>query len=144
MADGAPRPRGTGPRGGATKGRPRSAPVSRLLARALRSAGGGAAEEIDPEILRKGIENAASKIEALPREGSFEETEEKLSDIEAALVRRLAKGLGPAAAAAVETRVAEALGETAGIPPGIVERMRRALTRREVRLRLGLPALTLF
>jgi hypothetical protein len=115
-----------------------------VLARALRSAGGGAAEEIDPEILRKGIEKAASKIEALPREGSFEETEEKLSDLEAALVRRLAKGLGPAAAAAVETRVAEALGETAGIPPGIVERMRRALTRREVRLRLGLPALTLF
>lgn len=114
------------------------------LARALRSAGGAAAGEIDPAILRNGIEKAVSKIEALPREGSFEETEEELSSIEAALVRKLAKGLGPAAAAAVEARVAEALGETAGIAPEIVERMRRALTRREVRLRLGLPALTLF
>jgi len=116
----------------------------KLLAGALRSAAGAAVAEIDPEILRKGIEKAASKIEALPQEASFEETEAKLSDLEAALVRRLAKALGPGAEAAVESRVAEALGETAGIPPEIVDRMRRALTRREVRLRLALPALTLF
>jgi hypothetical protein len=115
-----------------------------LLARVLRSEGGAVVAGVDPETLRKGIEKAVSKIEALPPEGTFEETEEKLAAIEASLVRRLAKGLEPAVSEAVEASVAEALGETGGIPPEVVERMRRALTRREVRRRLGLPALTLF
>jgi len=44
----------------------------------------------------------------------------------------------------VERGVAESLGDTAGIPAEIVDRMRRALTRREVRRLVGLPPLTLF
>jgi len=44
----------------------------------------------------------------------------------------------------VEAGVAEGLDDTAGVSPEIVERMRRALTRREVRRRLGIPSLTLF
>lgn len=114
------------------------------LAAALRSAGDAGARDIDQEILRKGTGKALSKIEALPHDGSYEETEEKLSVIEAALLRTLARGFSPAAAAAIDASVAEALGEIAGIAPEVVDRMRRALTRREVRLRLGLPALTLF
>ncbi len=118
-------------------------PRLEFLAATLRSLGSAATGGIAPEILRKGIEKALLRIEALPHQGSFEETEQKLSDIEASLVRKLSKGLEPAVSAAVEASVAEALGETTGIPPEVVERMRRALTRREVRLRLGLPALTL-
>jgi len=113
------------------------------LAEALRSAGDAGAGEIDPDILRKGIRKAVSKIEALPRERPFEEIEEKLSVIEAALLRVLARGFSPATAAAVDESVVELLGETAGVAPEIVERMRRALLHREVRRRLGLPALTL-
>jgi hypothetical protein len=113
------------------------------LAAALRASRETPAGAIDEVILRNGKERAAERIEGLPRDGSFEEIEQELSKIEAALVRKLSKGLEPGAAAEVETRVTEALGETAGISPEIVERMQRALTRREVRLRLGLPALTL-
>lgn len=110
---------------------------------ALRSAGDAGEGGIDREILRKEVGKAASKIDALAREASFEEIEEKLSAIERALVRNLATRLAPAAAASVEASVAEALGETAGVAPEIVERMRRALVRREVRRRVGLPPLTL-
>jgi histone H3/H4 len=113
------------------------------LVRALRSAAHAAGGEIEEGLLQKEIGKAVSKIEALPHDGSFDETEEKLSKIEAALVRRLARALGPAAAAAVETAASEALGETAGIAEEIVDRMRKALVRREVRRRLGLPFLTL-
>jgi hypothetical protein len=117
--------------------------LERLVA-ALRSAEGGVAGGIDRETLRQGIEKAVAKIEALPREGSFEEIEEKLSAVEASLVRKLAKGLAPAVSSDVQASVAEALGETHGVSPEVVERMRKVLTRREVRRRLGLPAITLF
>ncbi len=43
----------------------------------------------------------------------------------------------------VESRVAEALGDVAGLSPHVVERMRTALTRREVRSLAGFPPLTL-
>ncbi|MGE5347146.1 MAG: hypothetical protein ACM3JH_14425 [Acidithiobacillales bacterium] len=119
------------------------APKLDALAEVLQSVGDAGAGEIDQEILRKGIGKAVSKIEALPREGPFEEIEEKLSVIEAALLRTLTRGLSPATAASVDASVVEALGETAGVAPEIVERMRKALARREVRLRLGLPHLTL-
>jgi hypothetical protein len=119
------------------------APKLDALSEVLQSVGDAGAGEIDQEILRKGIGKAVSKIEALPREGPFEEIEEKLTVIEAALLRTLARGFSPATAAAVDASVVEALGETAGVAPEIVERMRKALARREVRLRLGLPHLTL-
>ncbi len=114
------------------------------LADALRSAEGAAPGGIDPGILKTGIGKAVAKVDALPRDGTFDEIEEKLSAIEASLLRSLAKGLSPEASAEVEAGVVTSLGETAGISSEVVERMRRALTRREVRRRLGLPALTLF
>jgi hypothetical protein len=123
---------------------PEIGPRLELLAAALRSAERGAPGEIDPEDLRKGIEKALSKLEALPPEGTFEEIEEELSAIEASLVRSLLKGLSTEGSVAVETAVAEGLGDTAGVSSEVVERMRRALTRREVRRRLGIPSLTLF
>ncbi len=119
------------------------APRLEALCAALRAVESLAVGGIDREILRKGIEKAVSKIEALPREGPFEETEEKLLAIEASLVRGLEKGLDAEASAAVQASVGEALGEIASISPGVVSRMRAALTRREVRRRFGLPALTL-
>ncbi len=93
--------------------------------------------------LRKSLSSAASKIEALPRDLSFEESEEKLSVIEASLVKSALRVLPSEQQALVESRVSSALGDVAGVSPAVVERMRRALTRREVRLLLGLPALTL-
>jgi hypothetical protein len=93
--------------------------------------------------LRKPLDAAASKIEALPREGSFEESESALSAIEASLVKSALRVLPSEQQALVESRVSSALGDVAGVSPHVVDRMRRALTRREVRLLLGLPALTL-
>jgi len=43
----------------------------------------------------------------------------------------------------VEARVAEGLGDVSGVSKEIVDRMRRALVRREVRRLLGVPPLTL-
>jgi hypothetical protein len=43
----------------------------------------------------------------------------------------------------VEERVASALGDASGLSPRVVERMRAALTRREVRALAGFPPLTL-
>jgi hypothetical protein len=115
-----------------------------LLVEALRSAESRVPTGIDPEVLRKGIEKAVSRIETLPREGAFDEIEEKLSAIEASLLKSAAKSFSAELSAAVEAGVAESLGETAGIATEVVNRMRRALTRREVRRLLGLPSITLF
>ncbi len=93
--------------------------------------------------LRKPLLAAASKIEALARDLSFEESEEKLSAIEASLLKSALRSLPAEQQSLVESRVASALGDVSGVSPAVVERMRRALTRREVRLLLGLPALTL-
>jgi hypothetical protein len=43
----------------------------------------------------------------------------------------------------VEARVSDALGDVSGLAPHVVERMRKALTRREVRALAGFPPLTL-
>ncbi len=93
--------------------------------------------------IRKAVIGAASKIEALPRDLSFEESEGALSAIEVALVKSALRSLGPKQREFIEGRVAADLGDVAGVSPAVVERMRRALTRREVRRLLGLPALTL-
>ncbi|HQR45884.1 MAG TPA: hypothetical protein PLB02_08670 [Thermoanaerobaculia bacterium] len=114
------------------------------LVEGLRAAGAESPGGIDGDVFRKAIGKALSKLEVLPENGSFEEVEEKLSAIEASLVRSLRKGMTPELSAAVEAAVAEGLGDTAGVTPEVVERMRRALTRRETRRRLGLPSLTLF
>jgi hypothetical protein len=115
-----------------------------LLSKGLREpsrpfAPGGA----DEDFLRRVREKAAAKVDAIPREGSFEDSEERLSVIEASLVREVLRNLGPKQKEFIESRVAADLGDVAGVSPAVVERMRRALTRREVRLLLGLPALTL-
>ncbi len=63
--------------------------------------------------------------------------------IEASLVKAALRRLPPEQQSLVESRVSSALGDVTGVSSAVVERMRRALTRREVRLLLGLPALTL-
>ncbi|MBK9064784.1 MAG: hypothetical protein IPL89_16590 [Acidobacteria bacterium] len=120
-----------------------------LLSKGLRAANErfATAEGIE-DFLRRVSEGgallaAAAKVEALARDLPFEESESALSAIEAALLRSALKGLPPKQKELVESRVSAALGDVAGVSPAVVERMRRALTRREVRLLLGLPALTL-
>jgi hypothetical protein len=93
--------------------------------------------------LRKPLDAAVSKIEAMPRDLSFEESEGALSAIEASLVKSALRALSPEQNEFVKSRVASALGDVTGVSPAVLERMRRALTRREVRALLGLPALTL-
>ena len=118
--------------------------VFALLSAGLRAASAHpAAGEGDEDFLRRLREKAAAKIDALPREGPFEESERALAAIEASLVKSALRGLPPEQQSLVESRVSSALGDVAGVSPAVVERMRRALTRREVRLLLGLPALTL-
>jgi len=120
------------------------APRLQGLVDALRLAENVAPTEIDREVLRKAVGKAVARIEVLSSDAGFDDIEERLSAIEATMIRTLRRALSPEASAAVEAGVAEALGETAGISSEVVDRMRRALTRREVRRRLGLPALTLF
>jgi outer membrane protein assembly factor BamE (lipoprotein component of BamABCDE complex) len=98
---------------------------------------------VDEDFLRRVREKAAAKIEALPRDLSFEESESALAAIEASLVRAALNGKPPEQQSLVESRVSTALGDVTGVSSHVVDRMRRALTRREVRLLLGLPALTL-
>jgi len=93
--------------------------------------------------LRSALLAAVSKIEALPRDLPFEESEEALAAIEASLVRSALRILGPKQKELVESRVSSSLGDVTGVSAHVVDRMRRALTRREVRLLLELPALTL-
>jgi hypothetical protein len=88
-------------------------------------------------------EKAAAKIDAIPREGPFEEIEKELSTIEASLVRAGLKAMDSPFQSLVEERVSSVLGDTAGLSPHVVERMRAALTRREVRALAGFPPLTL-
>ncbi|MFI5182575.1 MAG: hypothetical protein ACHQPI_14415 [Thermoanaerobaculia bacterium] len=120
------------------------APRLARLAHALRKAEGEVSDDLNRDVLRKAVGKAVAKIEALSPDGGFEEIEKKLSGIEATLIKRLRTALSPEASAAVEAGVVESLGETAGLATEVVDRMRRALTRREVRRRLGLPSLTLF
>ncbi len=113
------------------------------LTAALRSLAHAAPAGADPGSLRKGIAKALSKIEALPRDGSFEEVEERLSRIEASLVKALVPALDLPSSADVSAEVEGSLGDASGLLPAVVTRMRTALTRRALRRRLGLPPLTL-
>ena len=126
-----------------TPGARETAEILAALARRLRAAAESRGAGFDEGLLRKFLDAAAAKIEAIPREGPFEECEGKLAAVESWLVKAIRRGLSPEQLAVVESRVAEALGETAGISADVVERMRRALTRREVRRLAGVPALTL-
>ena len=113
------------------------------LATRLRAAGAAGSAGRDEKILRMGLASAAAKIEGIPRDGTFEESEERLAAVEASLVKAVFRGLPPEETALVEARVAEGLGDVSGVSREIVDRMRRALVRREVRRLVGLPPLTL-
>jgi hypothetical protein len=92
---------------------------------------------------RTALDAAAAKVEEIPPDLPFEEIEHKLSSIEVSLVRAGLKAMNSSFRTLVETRVDDALGDVAGLAPHVVERMRKALTRREVRALAGFPPLTL-
>ncbi|MDL2716540.1 MAG: hypothetical protein PT977_02195 [Acidobacteriota bacterium] len=100
-------------------------------------------ETLASALRNQGHEKAAAKIDAIPSEGPFEEIEKQLSAIEASLVRSSLKAMNASSLSLVESRVDSALGDTSGLAPRVVERMRAALTRREVRALAGFPPLTL-
>ena len=92
---------------------------------------------------RGGFDKAAAQVEAISPDLPFEEIEHKLSSIESSLVRTGLKAMNSSSQALVEMRVNDALGDVVGLAPHVVERMRKALTRREVRALAGFPPLTL-
>lgn len=91
----------------------------------------------------KGLNKAAAQVEEIAVDLPFEEIEHRLSSIETSLVRAGLKAMNSSSQALVEERVGSSLGDTAGLSPHVVERMRAALTRREVRALAGFPPLTL-
>jgi len=91
----------------------------------------------------KGLVKIAAKVEEISPDLPFEEIEHRLSSIEASLVRAGLKAMNSSSQSLVESRVDSALGDTSGLAPRVVERMRAALTRREVRALAGFPPLTL-
>ncbi|HEX7614079.1 MAG TPA: hypothetical protein VF554_02265 [Thermoanaerobaculia bacterium] len=95
------------------------------------------------EVLRKGLNKAAAQVEEVSPDLPFEEIEHRLSSIEGSLVREGLKAMNPSFRTLVESRVDSALGDVTGLSPRVVERMRAALTRREVRALAGFPPLTL-
>ena len=103
----------------------------------------GGAPGIDLEVLRKGLDRAAARVEGVSADLPFEEIELDLSSIERSLVQTGLKAMNSSSLAFVEARVSEALGDVSGLAPHVVERMRKALTRREVRALAGFPPLTL-
>jgi hypothetical protein len=105
--------------------------------------GDGGAPGIAPEVLRRGLDRAAEQVEEISPDLPFEEIEQKLSSIEASLVRTGLKAMNSSFQTLVEERVASALGDVSGLSSHVVERMRKALTRREVRALAGFPPLTL-
>jgi hypothetical protein len=117
------------------------------LASVLRAEGGLPAHsgpfEESSGALRKAFDSAAAKVEEISPDLPFEEIEHKLSSIETSLVGTGLKAMNSSSRILVETRVSDALGDVAGLAPHVVERMRKALTRREVRALAGFPPLTL-
>jgi len=107
------------------------------------AASDGGAAGIALEVLRRGLNRAAEQLEEISADLPFEEIEHKLSAIETSLVRAGLKAMNFSSLAFVENRVASALGDVSGLAPHVVERMRKALTRREVRALAGFPPLTL-
>ncbi len=90
-----------------------------------------------------GLNRAAGQVEELSADLPFEEIEQRLSTIEATLVRSLLKAMDVSSVAGIEARVSAALGDVSSLSPHVAERMRKALTRREVRSVAGFPPLTL-
>jgi hypothetical protein len=103
-----------------------------------------AAAETLAEERRAAAGRAAEKVRALPADGAWDDLEESLLSIEGSLGRALEKALSPEEAEDLERRVAADLGEMRGVASSVVERTRRALRRRELRRRNGLPPLSLF
>ncbi|MGZ6972154.1 MAG: hypothetical protein ACXVID_10855 [Thermoanaerobaculia bacterium] len=108
-----------------------------------RATSDGGAPGFALEVLRRGLDKAAALVEEIPPDLPFEEIEHQLSSIESSLVRAGLKAMNSSSLAFVESRVSEALGDVSGLASHVVERMRKALTRREVRALAGFPALTL-
>lgn len=92
----------------------------------------------------KAIARTLEKLGELDPTKGFDQLEDELAALEAALVKKLARALDAPEAAALAARVEEALGETPGVTAEGRERIRRALQAREVRRSFALPALTLF
>jgi hypothetical protein len=114
------------------------------LARDLADASTRETRGIERTFFERKIDGVREKLLALAPDAGFDTLEEKLSRLESSFLRSFEQALEPSVRALVVDRVSSALGDTEGVSGAVVERMKKALTRREVRNLLGLPSLTLF
>lgn len=101
-------------------------------------------EGIEPERFHKAVGKALERLDALDPADGFDAVEAKLHAAETSLSRALLAALEDPDRLRIEEAVALALGDVSATKEEVAARMRRALTRRELRRRLGLPPLTLF
>ncbi len=88
------------------------------------------------------LERAMAKLDTLPSGTDVDALEEALASIEEALLRSLRKALTGEAAEELASRVEALLVGTDDLPSAARERLRKALSRRELRALLDLPALS--
>jgi hypothetical protein len=88
------------------------------------------------------LERAMAKLDTLPSGTDVDALEEELASLEEALLRSLRKALTGEAAEELASRVEALLVGTDDLPSAARERLRKALSRRELRALLDLPALS--
>ena len=114
----------------------------RAVREALAAKAGDPPPQVEAGRFAAALEKALEKVDALPPGASLDAVEEGLSAIEEALLRSLRKALFEPDAEELASRVEPLLAGTESLPPAARDRLRRALQRRELRARLGLPALS--
>ena len=114
----------------------------RALREALAARGEAPPARVERERFRAALEKALTKLDAIPSGAAIDVVEEDLVSIEESLLRSLRKGLTGEAAEELTARVDPLLAGTDDLPPAARERLRRALSRRELRALLQLPALS--
>jgi hypothetical protein len=97
---------------------------------------------LERETFALALGKALSKLDAIPSGAAVDAVEEELASIEESLLRSLRKGLTAEAAGELASRVEPLLVGTDDLPPAARDRLRRALSRRELRSLLELPALS--
>ncbi len=98
---------------------------------------------LNAEDWEKALGKAIKKISELDRNLEFSQLEESLMTIEGALIRSLQKRMAAECEEDVSRRVADALGDSAKLRTATAEKLRKALTHREIRRAGSLPPLTL-
>ena len=121
---------------------PDLAEAVRALREGLAALGAAPPPRVDPAKFAAALEKALGKLDAVPAGASVDVVEEELSKVEEAFLRAVRKGLTDEGAEELAARVEPLLAGTDDLPPAARDRLKRALSRRELRAILELPALS--